>query len=201
MDNTRKDFDQVKVGDVVVCYDEYQHDYVEHEMVVTSIEDDKADVCEDNPLGRKLYGNDITDYSDESMICMVHPGNFVSIRPVPTNADELFKYVYDAYMNDSVELSSAYFDFNVKMPEKDILLAWKLAQENINGDYVYRSAGTKEWIDETRPVYDEDDNFVPEGEYEDIYEGKAGEFLSKFNDRRFGRRDYEDSPEEFDFIY
>lgn len=50
MDNTRKDFDQVKVGDVVVCYDEYQHDYVEHEMIVTSIEDDKADICEDNPL-------------------------------------------------------------------------------------------------------------------------------------------------------
>jgi hypothetical protein len=195
MDNTRKDFDQVKVGDVVICYDEYQHDYVEHEMLVTSIEDDKADVCEGNLLGRRLYGDDTTDENDESRISMVHPGNFVSIRPVPTNADELYEYVHDYFMNSSVELSTAYFGINVRMREKDILLAWKMAQEDLNGDYVYRDGdGDGE--------NDSDEDFIPEGEYEDIYEGIAEEFLNNFKDTRFHRKDYPgEEDEEFDFIY
>ena len=72
-----KSFLDVNVGDVVICYDEYSHDYVEHEMKVTSIEYDKLNATETNPKGCRLYGEDISDDDDESMICMVYEGNFI----------------------------------------------------------------------------------------------------------------------------
>lgn len=74
-----KDFLDIKVGDVIICYDEYSHDYIEHELKVTSIEEDKENATETNPKGRVLYGDDLTyGDDDEMMICTVYESNFVS---------------------------------------------------------------------------------------------------------------------------
>ena len=177
MDNTRTKFEEAQVGDVVICYDENLLDQTEHKMVITSIEDDEHEVCESNPLGRKLYGDDMSDEA-HNQVCMVHPGNFVSIRPIATDWRELYDYVYDNYFENCVELSSGFFNFNVKMPKKDILFAWKYLEEKINEDEVFR--------EENGQIFDEED-FVPEGEYEDIYEGNCMVFLDAFNDPRFHR--------------
>lgn len=62
----------VRVGDRVVCFDEYLHDYVEHLIEVDSIEIDDEN-------GIVLYGEDLSDDNIESMIGRVDAGNFVRI--------------------------------------------------------------------------------------------------------------------------
>ena len=190
MDDSRKNFEDATIGDVIICYDEYSHDYVEHKMVVTSIENDPCNICEDNPKGRTLYGHDISDESVDGYISVVNPGNFVGIRPVPTTARELFDYVVEDYQKCSVELNTAYLNFKVKMPEKEILLAWKELEETVNSDYVCRI--------ENDVKYDENCDFIPEGEFEDVYEGNCMEYLDNFKDPRFHRFDDE---YETSFIY
>lgn len=77
-----KEYQDVKVGDIVICYDEYNHDYEEHRFCVESIEEDEEYVCEGNPKGKVLYGNDLTVTPEESddYIGVVHSGNFVGIE-------------------------------------------------------------------------------------------------------------------------
>ena len=73
-----KDFLEIKVGDVVTCYDEYSHDYEEHKMKVESIEEDAEYATETNPKGRVLYGEDLTYGDDfELMLGTVYESNFV----------------------------------------------------------------------------------------------------------------------------
>lgn len=75
-----KTFLDVSVGDVITCYDEYNHDYIEHKFKVTSIEEDKENATETNPKGRVLYGDDLTyGDDDELMICTVYESNFVRV--------------------------------------------------------------------------------------------------------------------------
>lgn len=75
-----KTFLDVNVGDVIICYDEYNHDYVEHKLKVTSIEENGEYVTETNPKGRVLYGDDLTyGDDDELMICTVFESNFISV--------------------------------------------------------------------------------------------------------------------------
>lgn len=60
-----KGFLDIKIGDKVVCFDKYSHDYDEHILVIDSIEDDKEYSTETNPLGRRFFGTD-QDYVDEN---------------------------------------------------------------------------------------------------------------------------------------
>ena len=77
----RKDFLEVKVGDIVICYDEYSHDYVEHEVKITSIEEDEENITKTNPKGKVLYGDDLTYADDdELMVCVVYESNFVKLN-------------------------------------------------------------------------------------------------------------------------
>ncbi len=117
---------------------------------------------------------------------------------VVTNADELYDLILKEYMRDSVELSINYFDgILVKMPKKDILLTYKHLQEEINGDYVCRI----EWDNQRgRQEYDEDEDFIPAGEYEDIYEGNCIDFLNTFTDKRLRRFNDDDEGKGYDFI-
>ena len=76
-----RDFLEVKVGDIVVCYDEYNHDYVEHKVKITSIEEDEEYATKTNPKGRVLYGDDLTYADDdELMVCVVYESNFVKLN-------------------------------------------------------------------------------------------------------------------------
>lgn len=53
-----------------------------------------------------------------------------------TTRQELIDKVYDDYVNNSVELSMAYFDFDVDMPKNEILSAYSDLQFMCNGDDV-----------------------------------------------------------------
>ena len=70
-------FTDIEIGDNVIVYDEYAHDYVEHEITIKSKEEDKEWITETNPTGIRYYGEDLT-YSDcDDYISLVHEGNFV----------------------------------------------------------------------------------------------------------------------------
>jgi len=80
-------FLDIKIGDKVVCYDEYSHDYIEHLLVIDSFEDDEEYATETNPLGRRFWGTD-QDYinedgefedGDDNYITIVDEGNFVRV--------------------------------------------------------------------------------------------------------------------------
>ena len=44
-------FKDIEVGDEVVVYDEYSHDYIEHIIKVNSIEYQNEFITKDNPKG------------------------------------------------------------------------------------------------------------------------------------------------------
>ena len=73
-------FKDIKVGDVVIVYDEYSHDYNEHIIKVKTIKYDKENVTEDNPDGKICYGTDLEEEEwGDDYITVVTIGNFVSI--------------------------------------------------------------------------------------------------------------------------
>ena len=73
-------FKDIKVGDIVIAYDEYSHDYNEHTIQIDSIEYDKENVTEDNPDGMICYGTDLEEEEwGDDYITVVTIGNFVSI--------------------------------------------------------------------------------------------------------------------------
>lgn len=74
-----KRFEDVKVGDHIICYDEYSHDYEEHEIVVESLEYVSELDDEGNPEGIVAYGTDLTYPEDETddYITRVNKANFV----------------------------------------------------------------------------------------------------------------------------
>ena len=89
----------VKIGDVVTCYDEYSRDGETHLMTVESIEKDKEYACEDNPEGIVLYGQDLEHgEDDDNCVSVVHSGNFIGI------CDDKIKYqVWDRQLDETVE--------------------------------------------------------------------------------------------------
>ena len=83
-----KSFLDIKVGDIVIVYDEYSHDYSEHRLKVNSIEfDDELINGTVNPKGMRCYGTDLDywneetqDYDGDDYITIVTEGNFVRIE-------------------------------------------------------------------------------------------------------------------------
>lgn len=72
-----KTFLDIKVGDKVIVYDEYSHDYLEHIIKVDSIEYDKDWITETNPKGVHCFGTDLQeeDWGDD-YITHIDEGNF-----------------------------------------------------------------------------------------------------------------------------
>lgn len=82
-----KGFVDIKVGDVVIVYDEYNHDYIEHIFKVESIEYDNENITESNPKGMRCYGSDLCCWNDEignhdndDYIGFVTESNFVRFK-------------------------------------------------------------------------------------------------------------------------
>jgi hypothetical protein len=75
-----KTFKDIKVGDIVIAFDEYSHDYNAHYIKITSVEYDKEYITETNSKGMLCYGDDIEeeDWGDD-YITLVHEGNFIEI--------------------------------------------------------------------------------------------------------------------------
>lgn len=75
-----KKFLDIKVGDKVIVWDEYSHDYNKHILKVDSIEYDKDWITETNPKGMHCFGTDLQkDEWGDNYITQVHEGNFESI--------------------------------------------------------------------------------------------------------------------------
>ena len=73
-------FKDIKVGDIVVAFDEYSHDYNEHIIKIDSIEYDKEYITKTNSNGMICYGTDLEEEKwGDDYITFVHEGNFVSI--------------------------------------------------------------------------------------------------------------------------
>ncbi len=164
-----------KVGNIVVCYDEYLHDYVEHKLKVTSIECDPEYATETNPKGIVLYGEDISDSNSESMICTCFESNFVSIEP-----DVLAITVYyDNVKADYEEKEDGENLTEIILP-KDKVFEWfkKHILENFRPDVdegVSDKGLFEEWLDEytaddTEGMYDELKEFVIKEEEEKVNE-------------------------------
>jgi len=82
-----KGFLDIKVGDIIIVYDEYNHDYEEHYFRVESIEYDSENSTETNPKGMTCYGTDLDcwdeereDYDTDDYIGVVTEGNFVGFK-------------------------------------------------------------------------------------------------------------------------
>lgn len=79
MQREEKTFLDIKVGDCVVCYDQYSHDYIEHILKIDSIEYDREYITDTNPKGKVCYGTDQTFPEDEceDYLTVVDEENFV----------------------------------------------------------------------------------------------------------------------------
>ena len=74
----KKNFLDIKVGDKVVVWDEYSHDYAEHILKVDSIEYEKEWITETNPKGMHCYGTDLEEEEwGDDYITHVTESNFV----------------------------------------------------------------------------------------------------------------------------
>lgn len=73
----KKGFLDIKVGDNVIVFDEYSHDYTEHILEVTGIEYDSEFATETNSKGMHCYGTDLEEEKwGDDYITQVHEGNF-----------------------------------------------------------------------------------------------------------------------------
>ena len=79
-----KTFTDIKVGDKVIVFDEYAHDYNEHTIEIQEVETDEDYVTRLNPTGIKAFGKDLTmwdeneqGYLNDDYISLVYQGNFI----------------------------------------------------------------------------------------------------------------------------
>ena len=76
----KKNFLDIQIGDRVVVYDEYSHDYNEHVLVVTSIEYEDEWTTDTNPKGMHCYGTDLEEEEwGDDYITQVTESNFCRI--------------------------------------------------------------------------------------------------------------------------
>ena len=85
-----KSFLDIQVGDIIIVYDEYGHNYEEHYFKVESIEYDKENINEKtNPKGMRCYGidldcwnEDLNCYDSDNYISVVSETNFIGFKNV-----------------------------------------------------------------------------------------------------------------------
>lgn len=74
-------FKNIQIGNIVIAYDEYSHDYTEHRVKIESIEYEDEYITSENPDGMICYGTDLEEeeYGDD-YISVVTEGNFCGIE-------------------------------------------------------------------------------------------------------------------------
>lgn len=115
---------------------------------------------------------------EEELICIWYKEK----EPLCTVVD-IENKVFEDYRNDAVEFSALFCDFNVKLTERELLETYFEIIHQINGDYVIRLDNfTYDKTDENITVTGhEAEKLIPEGMYENIYEGNYKDFLESFN--------------------
>lgn len=106
-------------------------------------------------------------------------------------ADDMYKRVRDEYDKYDTELNGLFFNFQVRMPVRDIMETYAKLQYDINGDSVLRFENGKEA-----------DQLVPNTpDWDKVYEGNCQTFLEYFNKHKeLGFRRYNDE-EQVDFVW
>ena len=105
--------------------------------------------------------------------------------PVYTDSRSIKNKVYEEYRKHDTELNSLFFDFQVKMPEKELLKIYSEVVHVINGDDVVKLEDVKIQLSDfsTNTIIGRRMDLIAEGQYEEIYEGSFKEFLESFNNR------------------
>lgn len=77
----QKNFLGIKIGDIVICYDDMNHDYCEHELKIEGIEYDKDSITDTNPKGVKFYGTDLDEEEwGDDYLTWVTENNFCRVK-------------------------------------------------------------------------------------------------------------------------
>lgn len=100
-------------------------------------------------------------------------------RRVLKTPEELESYVLKEYNMYDTELNALFFDVQVHMQKRDILKTYKKLVEQINGDHLGRYEFHHNEADGIVIDY-EFEEFLPEGEYEEAFEGNCKDFLESF---------------------
>ena len=105
--------------------------------------------------------------------------------PVYTDSRSIKNKIYEEYRKYDTELNSLFFDFQVKMPEKELLKIYSEVVHVINGDDVAKLEDVKIQLSDfsTNTIIGKRMDLIAEGQYEEIYEGNFKEFLESFNNR------------------
>lgn len=105
--------------------------------------------------------------------------------PVYTDSRSIKNKIYEEYRKNDTELNSLFFDFQVKMPEKELLKIYSEVVHVINGDDVIKLEDVKIQSSNfsTNTIIGRKMDLIPEGQYEEIYEGSFKDFLESFNNR------------------
>ena len=74
----KTNFLDIEIGDIVVVYDEYAHDFLTHILKVDSVEFGDDFITEDNPDGIHFFGTDLQEEEwGDDYITQIHEGNFL----------------------------------------------------------------------------------------------------------------------------
>lgn len=105
--------------------------------------------------------------------------------PVYTDSRSIKNKIYEEYRKNDTELNSLFFDFQVKMPEKELLKIYSEVVHVIDGDDVMKLEDVKIQSSDfsTNTIIGRKMDLIPEGQYEEIYEGSFKDFLESFNNR------------------
>ena len=109
--------------------------------------------------------------------------------PVYTDSRSIKNKIYEEYRKNDTELNSLFFDFQVKMPEKELLKIYSEVVHVIDGDDVMKLEDVKIQSSDfsTNTIIGRKMDLIPEGQYEEIYEGSFKDFLESFNNRERDR--------------
>ncbi len=104
-----------------------------------------------------------------------------------TTENQIKSQVYNLYNYESTELSSLFFDFDVKMAKGKLLQIYADIQQQINGDsvvYLENPVFFRPQSGEFRHIVEgKRGNIITDKNRNEIYEGNYRSFLESFNGR------------------
>lgn len=106
-----------------------------------------------------------------------------------TTENQIKSQVYNLYNHESTELSSLFFDFDVKMAKGKLLQIYADIQQQINGDsvvYLENPVFLRPQSGEFHHIVEgKRGNIITDKNRNEIYEGNYRSFLESFNGREY----------------
>lgn len=114
-------------------------------------------------------------------------------KKIYTTENQIKSQVYNAYNYESTELSSLFFDFDVKMTKGKLLQIYADIQQQINGDSVIYLENPVFPIPQSEPVR----LISQSGKFHHIVEGKRGNIITDKNRNEIYEGNYRSFLESF----